>query len=193
MGLWLLALALAPALVLILFLVVGSFLKIDLSIDLGMVMWAVAIVVVAAIGYQLFVVYLRPRQTVSLGFNYKLIQPVLPLGRYLFRLEIFYEFEEKGARERVEQANIEMKFRGKDHPEVLQWCCGQIAENLRKHARFAGERYPGAKVFLPPEPTPEGLAPALAFDEALPTVVEGESIPVVSGLPIAGSRRQERV
>jgi len=94
------------------------------------------------------------------NYNFRLTQSPLPNvmgGRYTFRLEVFYEVLEKGDRQTVRQGTIEMKFRAKDHPELLQSCSAQVASHLAEHGRLAAERYPGHHVLLSPEPTSHQL------------------------------------
>jgi len=140
------------------FFFLANFLKINLVVDLGSVLWALG--VLAGIGVLFLLVrhWVQPKETCSIGFSVKLVQPTLPLiGRYCFRLEIFYELEQKGERARIEQGTIEMRFRKKDHPEMLDWCCSQIAEQMKQHAEMAASRYPRAQILVPPQPTPRVL------------------------------------
>jgi len=143
----------------ILLLVLASVFRIDLRIDAAALVSAAALALVA-FALVLVVRYLtQPKETVSVGYSVKLEQPVVPMvGRYSFRLEVFYEVELKGERARVDQGTIQLRFRGKDHPELLEWCCERISEHLGKHATFAQARYPGARILLPPEPTRSELA-----------------------------------
>ena len=139
----------------IVFLLLASFFRFDIEIDVAAILKAFALAVVAVTVFHVVRHWLKPKQTVSVGYHVKLDQPMMPvLGRYSFRLEVFYEVEEKGERARIDQGTIELRFRKADHPDMLEWCCARIAEHLDKHAGFASEKYPGARILLPPEPTP---------------------------------------
>ena len=136
----------------------ANFLKINLVVDMASVLWALGALGGLGILYVVVRHLAQPKQTCSIGFSVKLLQPSMPLiGRYSFRLEVFYELEEKGERARIDQGTIEMRFRKKDHPEMLAWCCSQISEQMEKHAQMAAERYPSARILLPPQPTPKVL------------------------------------
>jgi len=140
------------------FFFLANFLKINLVVDLASVLWALGVLAGLGILYVGVRYLAQPKQTCSIGFSVKLLQPTMPLiGRYSFRLEVFYELEEKGERARIDQGTIEMRFRKKDHPEMLAWCCSQISEQMEKHAEMAAERYPAARIVVPPQPTPRVL------------------------------------
>jgi hypothetical protein len=144
----------------------ASFFKIDLKVDLAAILWALAVLGGLAIVYVGVRYLAQPKQTCSIGFSVKLVQPTVPLiGRYCFRLEVFYELEQKGERSRIDQGTIEMRFRKKDHPEMLAWCCAQITEQMTKHAEMAAERYPTARILLPPQPTPGVLVQEVGSKE----------------------------
>lgn len=161
------------ALLLLLF---ASIFRINLTLDVAAVLWAVAFTLVALGIYQLISHWIRPKQTVSVGYHLKLEQPLVPVvGRYSFRLEVFYEIEEKGERSRVDQGSIELRFKKSDHPELLAWCCKQVSEHLSKHSRFAAERYPGARVLLPPDPTPMLLESEVGGGELLASALGDEA------------------
>ncbi len=147
---------------LVLFLLALVF-RIELSIELASLVLAAALVLVACGGLHLVRFATQPQQTVSVGYDVKLEQPLVPrVGRYSFRLEVFYEVEEKREHRRVDQGAIELRFRGNDHPELLAWCCERVRTTLERHRELAGERYPGARVLLAPEPTPTTLEAELA-------------------------------
>ena len=111
-----------------------------------------------AVALFLVVRYLQlPKQTVSVNYNFHVNQSALPMGRYTFRLEVFYEVMEKGKRETVKQGTIEMKFRAKDTTEFLEACSKAVSEHLSQHGRLAQERFPDHTVLLSPEPTARQL------------------------------------
>lgn len=143
----------APPILIGILLVLAMALRIELRIDFGLILFALAAVVVAWIAFLVVRYRLQPKQAVTVGYNYKLIQPVLPLSRYLFQLEIFYELDHKGDRQTFQQGTIELRFRAKDHPDMLAWCCSQISTHLSRHRELATARFPAARVFLAPEPT----------------------------------------
>lgn len=153
-----------PPLLIALVMALAVALHLDVEVDLAMVLYAVAATLVAA-GLVLWIRHrLRPRQTVSVGYGYKLIQPRLPLGRYRFELEIYYEMERKGELHRVQQGSIEMLFKRGDHPELMDWCRDQIRAHLDQHADLARARFPEAEILLAPPPRPgtlEASQPAL--------------------------------
>jgi hypothetical protein len=132
-------------------------LRIHLQIDVGLILFALAAVLVSWIAFLIVRYRLQPKQAVTVGYNYKLIQPALPLSRYLFRLEIFYELDSKGDRQTFQQGTIELRFRAKDHPDMLAWCCSQVSTHLSRHRELATARFPAARVLLAPEPTTREL------------------------------------
>ena len=149
----LVALVVGPPMLLGLVLVLALAPGVSVKIDVGMVLFAVAAVLVA-VSLFLIVRYLhRPAETVSVNYNFQVNQSALPLGRYTFRLEVFYEVTEKGRRETVKQGTIEMKFRAKDTTEFLMTCSTAVSEQLTQHGRMARERFPDHTVLLSPEPT----------------------------------------
>ena len=147
------ALVVGPPLLLGLVLLLALSPRVSVEIDIGMVLLAVAAVLVAA-SLFLSVRYLQlPKQTVSVNYNFRVNQSALPMGRYTFRLEVFYEVMDKGIRETVKQGTIEMKFRAKDTSEFLQACATAVSDHLNKYGSMARERYPDHTVLVSPEPT----------------------------------------
>ncbi len=133
----------------------ASLFRIHVTLDLAAVLEAFALGLLAVTVFHLVRHWLKPKETVAIGYRVKLEQPMMPVvGRYSFRLEVFYEVEHKGERARVDQGTIELRFRKADHPDMLAWCCEKIGEHLGKHVGHAHECYPDARVVLPPEPTP---------------------------------------
>jgi hypothetical protein len=164
------ALVLGP----ILLLVLASLVRVDLVVDVGAVLTAIGVVIVALALYHGVRHLVKPRETLSVGYNLHFEQPTLPIvGRYVFRLEVFYELEEKGERRRVDQGTIELRFKREDHPELLAWCRGRISDHLAEHARYASERYPGVRVLLPPEPSQDVLAEELGLPAPSPDAEQG--------------------
>ena len=160
-------------------------LRVELKIDLAMVGFAVGLTVVALTVSAIVQYRLRPKSALMVGYNYKLIQPLFPMGRYSFSLEVYFEHDVKGERRHSRQALIEMKFKKGDHPDILAWCCAQISGQLAKHGRIAAQRYPQAQIVMGPEPSPEELAahaevvevPESAVEEAVEEAVEPASEP----------------
>ena len=149
----LLALLLGPFLVLGMVLLVALAIGSEVYIDPAKVLLSVAIVVLSVAAWQVARYRMRPKQRVTVNHNFKLVQPALPFGRYSFRLEVFYEVEQKGDRHTVQQGVVELKFRKNDHPEIFEWCRLQISEQLVRHQELAAARYPDAEVQLGPTPT----------------------------------------
>ncbi len=154
----LVALVCGPIVLLGLLALSSMLLRFEIEIDLAKVGYAVALVIVAITAYLIVRYRQQPKDSLTVGYNYKLVQPVLPIGRYSFTLEVFYEQDVKGERRQMRQALIELKFKKADHPDILAWCCSQISGQLAKHGRLAAERFPGSQILLGPEPTPEQLA-----------------------------------
>lgn len=154
----LVALVCGPVVILGLIALSSMLLRIELRIDLAMIGFAIGFVVVAVTIWSLLEYRRQPKDALVVGYNYKLIQPMLPLGRYSFSLEVFFEHEVKGEQRHARQALIEMKFRKSDHPEILEWCCAQISGQLARYQEIAAERYPRARIIVGPEPTPQELA-----------------------------------
>jgi len=164
------AIVAGPPLLIALVMVLAVALDLDVVVDLEMVLYALVATILAT-GLVLWLRQrMRPRQTVSVGYGYKLIQPRLPLGRYRFELEIYYEMERKGELHRVQQGSIEMLFKKGDHPELMAWCREQICAHLDQHADLARARFPEAEILLAPPPRPGTLeASRPALDEPRPS------------------------
>lgn len=135
----------------------GTF-GVRLHLDPALVLLGLAALVLAWTVGRVVRHWLTPRPAVTVGFRFELSQPQLPLGRYLFRLEVFYDVEQRGQRRTLEQGTVEMRFRRRDHPEPFEWCRKQIAAQVARHRRLAGERWPGARVLASPVPSAQELA-----------------------------------
>ncbi len=137
-------------------------LQIHVRIDPGMILLGAAAVITSL---TLFL-WLERRPladpVVTVNYDFRLVQPALPLGRYRLLLEIFYDVERGGRRERSRQARIDLQFRRQDHPEILEWCSSQIAGFLHSHERLAARRWPRAEVASGPPPTPLELRRSLS-------------------------------
>jgi hypothetical protein len=137
----------------------GLLLGTSIRIDVGLILLSIAAIIAALALYQAVQHWNAPNFAVTVNYNFRLTQPALSVGRYSFRLEVFYEVEEKGERQRIQQGTIEMLFRRKDHPELFEWCRNQIATQLTRHRELAAARYPNAQILLSPEPSvPELVA-----------------------------------
>jgi len=157
-------------------LLLAAVFRFQVVIDVTTVLVALAAVLVAWALLHLARHVVRPRRTVSVGYDVRLEQPMLPVvGRYTFRLEVFYEVEEKREHRRVDQGAIELRFRKGDHPDLLEWCCLQISEHLERHRAFASSRFPNARVLLPEHPSRARLRAELAEDGAPPAVLQAGS------------------
>ena len=51
-----------------------------------------------------------------------------------------------------------MRFKGKDHPDLLAWCCSQVKQHLERHREKARELHPEAAVVVSPAPEPVQVA-----------------------------------
>ena len=149
----LLVLLVGPFLVLGMILLVALAIGSEVQIDPAKILLSFALVVLALVVWQVARYRMHPSQRVTINHSFKLEQPALPLGRYSFRLEVFYEVEQKGDRHTVQQGVVELKFRKRDHPEIFEWCRAQISEQLVRHQELATERYPDAEVQMGPTPT----------------------------------------
>ena len=149
-----LALVAGPPILILLFLVAGLVTDMDVQINVGLILFALVAGGAVAALVHLARYMLRPRQTVSVTYDMKLEQPVVPMGRYIFHLSIYYEAEEKGERKQIRQGEIEMRFKGKDHPDLLAWCCSQVQQHLDKHRGKAAELHPDAEIVVSPAPEP---------------------------------------
>jgi hypothetical protein len=101
----------------------------------------------------------RPKAVINVGYDMKLVQPRLPMGRYTFRLKVFYEIEDGGKRYAVQQDAIEMKFRDRDLNDVLAWCTSQVETHLERHRKAAQQLHPHSRVVVSPPPKPAELEP----------------------------------
>jgi len=155
------ALLLGPPFLLALFLVVGLVTDTAIRIDVALVTLSVAAVVLAVGFVHLVRHWLQPRNVVQVGYDLKLTQPAVPLGRYEFRLSIHYLTQERGRRHAHQQASIVMKFRGKDHPDLLAWCSKQVSIHLEQHRQAAQRLHPGAEVIVTPAPEAQQLSTQL--------------------------------
>lgn len=142
----------AICLALILLVLAWTFLVPDIVIDPGMLLVGVAACMIA----WTFYVFIDRRPpatgTVVVNYDFKLVQPSLPGGRYRFELEVFHELEVRGRHERQRQALIELVFKKQDHPDVWEFCQREIARFLKDHRRLASERYPDSTILVAPPP-----------------------------------------
>jgi hypothetical protein len=151
------ALLLGPPFLLSLFLVVGLVTDTTIELDVALITLAVAAVVLAVGFVHLVRHWMRPKNVVQVGYDLKLTQPAVPMGRYEFRLSIHYLTQERGKRHVHQQASIVMKFKGKDHPDLLAWCSSQVSTHLEQHREAAQRLHPGAEVIVSPAPSREQL------------------------------------
>ena len=134
----------------------------QIRLDLAMILFGCAACIVA---FSLYLFVDRRAQTgatVVVNYDFRLVQPSLPGGRYRFELVVFYEIESRGKHERQRQAHIELAFKRQEHPDLWRWCGREIARYLRAHKRVAAERYPDALILCAPPPNkrarPRGAA-----------------------------------
>ena len=156
---WLLvALVVGPPLLFMALLMASLATDVRIDVDLGLL--ALAIVAGGAVAGLVYLAryWTRPRETVSITYDMKLEQPLMPVGRYAFHLSIYYETEEKGKRRQVRQGEIVMRFKGKDHPDLLDWCCTQVKQHLERHRDKAAELHPRAAIVVSPAPEPAQVA-----------------------------------
>lgn len=146
------ALVVVPPFVIVLLLVAGLVTDIDVRIDVAMVAFALVAGGVLAAGVYVLHHRLRPRQRVGITYTMRLEQPMTPLGRYVFQLSVYYDAEEKGERRLSRQDEIELRFRGRDHPDLLAWCTSTAGQHLERHRRRAAELYPDAEILVSPAP-----------------------------------------
>lgn len=156
------AVVIVPPLSLFLLLTAGLFTEIEIHFDAAMVVLAFTAAGAVAAGVYFLRRSLRPRARVSITYDLWLEQPLVPLGRYLFRLSVYYEAEEKGERVQTRQGEIVLRFRGADHPDLLAWCTGEVQEHLERHRRRAAELHPGAEILVSPGPEPARIAERVA-------------------------------
>jgi hypothetical protein len=131
---------------------------VTVEIDVAELAFATAAVFVAVTAFWVVRYWQRPRETVSIHYDLALTQPAWPAalgGRYTFRLEVYYEVQEKGRCHTLRQGSLELKFRARDHPELLRACQAEVAAQLAAHQRRAAERYPDHEVIPSPAPTLE--------------------------------------
>lgn len=171
---WALILVITGA-VLILALSFALAFRATITVDLGMALLGLALLAVAIVFGMAVRYWLRPENLVSINYNVKLAAPAMPLGRYSFRMEVFYEVEEKGKREVSQQGLVELKFRKKEHPDMYSWCCQQISSQLSQHRVRAAAAYPEARIVAGPDPTPNQLEQRLVVTPPLadPPLIEG--------------------
>ncbi len=131
-------------------------------VDLGLALLAVPAAILAVAVVKLVDHRLRPRRSVTVQYDLKLIQPQLKTGRYLFKLDVYYELEERGKRQTIRQGSVELQFRRRDHPELFEWCSTQLTAYLSRHRELAAERFPDARVHAGPELTIDAMAAAAA-------------------------------
>lgn len=149
---WAVLAAVALALMLVLAVGMAVFgLGLRVQVHLGLALFAVPAAILAWAVLKLVEHRLRPRRSVTVQYDLKLIQPQLKTGRYLFQLDVYYELEERGRRQTIRQGSIELQFRRQDHPELFAWCNGQLAEHLTRHRELAARRFPGARIHAGPE------------------------------------------
>ena len=143
-ALWItvLAIVLGPFLLLGAFLLIALAFRAEVEVDVWKVLIAAAVCIVAVTVYHVVRHLQRPKQTVTLRHDVRLIEPLLPLGRTTFQMEVFYEVEERGERRTVRQGSVELKFHKRDHHDLLAWCSAKL-QNQRD---LAAERYPDARI-----------------------------------------------
>jgi hypothetical protein len=149
-------LVLGPPVLLGLILLVALAPGVTVEIDVAELAFATAAVFAAVTVFWVVRYWQRPRETVSVHYDLALSQPAWPAalgGRYTFRLEVYYEVQEKGQRHTLRQGSLELRFRAKDHPELLRACQAEVAAQLAAHERRAAERYPDHVVLSTPVPT----------------------------------------
>ena len=151
-------LVLGPPVLLGLLVIVALLPGVSFKIDVAMLAFATAAVLVAVIAFWVVRYWQQPRETVSIHYDLALTEPLLPSalgGRTTFRLEVYYEVLEKGQRHTLRQGSLELKFRAKSQPELLRACQAEIAAQLTQHERRAAERYPEHRVIPCSAPTLE--------------------------------------
>ena len=167
------ALFLGPPFLLSLFLVVGLVSDTKIEIDVALVMLAVAAVVLTVGFVHLVRHWTRPKVVVHVGYELRLLQPTVPLGRYDFRLAIHYVMHDRGKRHVHQQASIVMKFKGKDHPDLLEWCTTQVSTHLEQHREAAQRLHPGAEIVVSPGPSKKQLGEQVGTLESEASALDG--------------------
>lgn len=157
LGLTVLALVLGPPFLLLFVVLAGLVTDTQVEIDVTWVVLAVAVVVLAAAVFHLVRYWVQPKQTVNVGYALELAQPMTRMGHYTFKLRVHYDSTHKGQSRVTQQAAIEMKFKAKDHPDLLEWCTRQVGGHLEEHRAHAERLYPDAHVTLSPGPTRESI------------------------------------
>jgi hypothetical protein len=146
------ALAIGPPFAIALVLVAGLVTDTEVRVDVALIAFALVLGLALAVGAYALHQRLRPRLRVSITYDMRLEQPLTPLGRYAFRLSIYYEAEQQGERRLSRQDGIELRFRGRDHPDLLTWCTTTVGQHLERHRQRAGQLYPGAEILVSPVP-----------------------------------------
>jgi hypothetical protein len=158
-ALWvMLGLAVGVPLVLFVLLIAGLLLDVSVSVDLAWVLFAMAAGGALAAAVYFLRLRMEPREVVRITYEMRLEQPAVPLGRYLFELAVYLEALEQGVRHQTRQAKIELRFRGRDHPDLLAWCSEQVRAQLELHRRRAAESFPEAEILVSPAPSPARVA-----------------------------------
>ncbi|MEX1024759.1 MAG: hypothetical protein WD226_06735 [Planctomycetota bacterium] len=145
----------------------------EITVDLGLALVGAALLLFTVVLAFAVRHWLRPERAVSINYNVKLAAPAMPMGRYSFRMEVFYEIDEKGKRESSQQGTVELKFRRKEHPDIYGWCCQLISSQLSQHRVRAAHAFPDARIVAGPEPTRVELEQRLPIEE--PPQLSGES------------------
>lgn len=140
----------------------------EIHVDLGMALLGLALLALSVVLGFAVRHWLRPEASVSINYNVRLAAPAMPLGRYSFRMEVFYEHDHKGKRETSQQGTVELKFRKRDHPDIYDWCCQQISSQLSQHRVRAANVFPDARIVAGAEPTPGQLEQRLSVIESPP-------------------------
>ncbi len=152
-----LVIMIGPPLLLLFVGLVGLATETRVEIDLAWVIAALAAVLLAVTLFHLVSFWISPKRTVNIIYELKLTQPRMPLGQYTFALRVSYDCFEKGQSRVTQQAAIDMRFRSKDHPDLLAWCTQQVHGHLAEHRDNATQLYPDAQIIISPGPTLETL------------------------------------
>ena len=137
------------------FLLIALAFQAEVEVNLAKALVAAAICILAATCYHVVRHLQRPKQTVTVRHDVQLIESALPLGRTTFKMEVYYEIEERGESQTVRQGTVELKFHKRDHPDLLAWCRQRVTRELERQRKVAEERYPDARIL-------EGGGPSLA-------------------------------
>lgn len=148
-----LVLVVGPPFLLLFVVLAGLVTETRVEINLAWVLVAAAAVILAAALFHLVRFWISPRRTVNITYELKLAQPHTPLGHYTFDLRVSYDCFEKGQSRITQQVAIDMKFKRKDHPDLLLWCTTQINGHLQEHHDNAAQLYPDAQIISSPGPT----------------------------------------